>query len=379
MSPPPPKFSQLKFTDRLGNVVDPSRYAGPVTLTFETQSVSVAVLNSLRRVIKAQVETVSIDRDSIKIHTNVSPLNNDIIKDRFKQVPVHLTAAELSQWNEAGPYRFRLKVQNTTSETIAVTSKSIQVESVGNRAMVPESVRDKLFPPNPLSGGHVVLLYLRPAAVSTQIEEIELEFLARKGAGSSLHDPTSKCFFKYKMDAELVEEMFAEEQKSDPGLTRDQFIVSKGMRCWKKDELGDPESLVGEICCETILNPTYLVTTAFDILIRKVSDLPVRMDQVNGFDIRKLEKSEASYEITLRKETHTLGNLLQSLLYKHWRSGDRVVAIGYFQPHPSEDVIVLKMELASQTEDVATVLRDGIEWVRQHLEELRAAWIAELS
>eukprot|EP00798_Chlamydomonas_sp_ICE-L_P028967 gene28967-biopygen32845 len=78
---------------------------------------------------------------------------------------------------------------------------------------------------------------------------------------------------------------------------------------------------------------------------------------------------------------HTLGNLLQGLLYDLWirRGGkSRVSFVGYFKRHPLVDDITFKMQLARQDEAptaYSDVLLEGLLYVREHLESLTLEWI----
>lgn len=365
-------FSQITLRDELGKPVD-ARYRGPRVMTMNIDNVNVCIVNGLRRVIKANIPTVIIDRKSVKVNANMSPLNDDIIRDRLELTPIHLDDEQLKSWHDSGPYTFHIKMHNKTTTTVPVTSKSIQVYSIANRAIVSDKIRDELFPPSPVSGDHVVLAYLRPSPSNS--EELDIEFNAIKGTGSKLHNPTSICSHVYRVDDALAAKQFEIDSKTAPGLEMSQFLTLAGKKCYKKDAYGDATEMEMTVHSETCLSPGFLVTSAFDYMIERVGDLPIRMKQGNNFEIKEIDAVNNAYRVTLGDENHTMGSLIQALLYGHWRNGDKVRSIGYNQPHPSEDIIVIKIQLARAGDDVSEVLLEGFAWVKEHLEGVKAAFV----
>jgi DNA-directed RNA polymerase subunit L len=89
--------------------------------------------------------------------------------------------------------------------------------------------------------------------------------------------------------------------------------------------------------------------------------------------VHALANMDDFYEVVVHAEDHTLGNLVQGLLYRHWvRDGRSEVVsfVGYHQPHPLEDQIVFKVKVARAGDDVRTRLAEGLDWVRAELEAL---------
>lgn len=380
MSTPLPLFSDVRLFDEQDNDVSMAsssskkRYRGPRVLRFRTTEVPLCVINSIRREITGNLLNVIVDRGQINVRTNMSPLNDDQIRSQLVQVPIHLTEQELREWHEFGPYTFYIKVQNaSTNDDLNVTSKDIQVYSVANRTMVSSSVRDRLFPPHPITGDHVSIMRLRPSILSKP-DEIDLEFRAVKGVGQ-LFNPTSRCFHSYEMNEELIKEQFAAARQRDPDLTETQYRVADGPKLYTRSVAWapDPKHLRMTIHSETCLSPVDMVGRALEQLIERTNDLIVRMNQDNGFRIEKIGDDHC-FAATVDNETHTMGNLVQSLMYTRFKRGDRVKVIAYNQMHPSESVITFKLQLAS-SEDPRNVFEDGFRAVIDDLRRVRDAWI----
>jgi DNA-directed RNA polymerase subunit L len=84
------------------------------------------------------------------------------------------------------------------------------------------------------------------------------------------------------------------------------------------------------------------------------------------------------YEVSVRPANHTLGNLLQGLLYTHWvrDGGARVVShVGYHMPHPNEETIVIRLKCV-RGHGVHATLADGTRWVAAHLQQVADEWEA---
>ena len=86
------------------------------------------------------------------------------------------------------------------------------------------------------------------------------------------------------------------------------------------------------------------------------------------------------YEVGVRGEDHTLGNLVQGLLYRRWildgggDGGPKAAFIGYCQPHPLEDRIVFKVKCAKAGDDVHALFAEGLKWAQGYIEDLSIEW-----
>ena len=117
-------------------------------------------------------------------------------------------------------------------------------------------------------------------------------------------------------------------------------------------------------------------------VIGTAPDPPADMDDVDGaadmdVSVRSLANMEDFYEVAVRGEDHTLGNLVQGLLYRRWvRDGGAsdVSFVGYHQPHPLEGEIVFKVKCAKAGGDVRSLLVEGLAWVVQELTDLSDEW-----
>lgn len=376
------------------------------------------------------------ERDAgIQFLKNTGVLHNEFLGHRISMVPLGFEERQVAGYDPA-LYKFVLKKKNQGDEVIDVTTGDFVVQDVAGAVL--KDLTALVFPPSPITGDHILLARLKPSANNDgNGEEISLEARARLGAGRehARWSPVSACFFRYKVDPEASDRSF--KVKLDAlGLTtadasaaaaavvaalRSQHDALDGLREFYKNEHGEPAAFEFVIASESRLRPAFLVKQAFRALVDKVRRLSVgiRMsadaddaaadadadadddaDMTGGWgggggkDRRRRRRDDAGavaadvrvdalanmedfYEVAVLEEDHTLGNLVQGLLYRHWvREGGAkdVSFIGYHQPHPLEGEIVFKVKCARAGGDVRALLIDGLAWVVDELEGLSAEW-----
>ena len=389
---------------------------------FDVEGIDLCIVNSVRRVIMSDVQTAAFNYDpthpaaagsGIAILRNTSSLNNEFVGQRVSLVPLGFDPNQLRMFE---PSRFKcvLKVKNAGNTVRDVTTGDFEVFDQGG-ALHPKAVRDAIFPANPLTGDHILLLRLKP---STQCdgngEEIHVECHASVGTGR-MHarwSPVSSCFFRFKKDPGLVKaaldariSALDEKRLADgkPPLDvverereRVQHDALDAHRCFlRSDATGEPVAFEFIIDCETRHRPSILVFEALRVLHDKVmafrEALVGSMDEgVGGEDgaqyddthrkvvIKPFANTDDFYHVLVRKEDHSLGNLVQGMLYGKWvRDGGskEVSYIGYYMPHPLETNIVIKIKCAIPGDDVVARLSEGATWLAGELNALMVEWV----
>ena len=389
-------------------------------LTFDVKDVDLCVVNSIRRCIMSDVPTAAFmfdataplpEDEGVHVLKNTSTLHNEFIGHRFSLVPIGFTEDQLRVFDPKD-FKFVLKAAcpQTQREPIAVTTGDIEVFDKAG-AKYPQAVRDALFPPCPVTGDHILLLRLRPGPPGQAGEEVHMEARARLGTGKqhTRWSPVSKCYFRNKIDSKLaettLERRLEEEDKAraDAGkapMSEDEkrrirmnFNTLDAHRCFFTNGQGDPSEFEFVVDCEAPrLRPQYLVFKALLVLQQKVAriltDVKALKTAKTSDDPSTTTTTTVSMEtypnmddffcFTIHGEDHTIGNLLQGLLYKRWiMDGQSSVVsyVGYYQPHPLEPYIFLKIKSAVPGDDVVERFAEGVSWVRSVLEELTIEWI----
>ncbi len=434
-------FSALRVEPEVAGLPDPDGRA-PAFAHFEVAGVDLAIVNSLRRAIMADVNTAAAVFDeaagaesrgvAMRFVKNTTVLHNEFLGLRLSLVPINFDENQLHALEVAAAqpglaaeaatrqYRFVLQVANTGNDVRNVTTADVLALDASGAALSAAD-RDALFPPSPVSGDHVLVVRLKPRAPGdSRGEELHVEFGAQLGSGSrrgAAFSPVSVCFFRNKVDpaafevslaAKLVRMRAQAADEAEPGrppaavdeaAVRRQHAALDGQRDFMRDALGEPAAFEFTLKSESRLRPAYLVFAGFRALVDKVRrferGLKHQLQQgaagggggdggdaavADGARVRvtPVPNVDDFYEVAVQGEDHTLGNMVQAMLFRRWvRDGGAadVSFIGYSQPHPQEDVIVFKVKLARAGDDPRARIVEGLEWLGGQLRALLDEWV----
>ena len=391
--------------------------------TFVAEGVDLCVLTAARRVIMADVLTVAVDFDptnpvhydiknpltsGILFKKNSSVLNNERLGHAISFVPIHVDENRIRGY-DPNTFKFVLKVKNNGDEVMDVKSSDIRVLDPTD-AEVPKALRDSMFPACPITNDHILIVRLKPSPLPSQEgEEIDVEFRARLGSGreNACWSPVSKCTFKFVRNDELfernlltvIEKLRLEYEngekvfsREDVELARKQYATLDGQRDFSVDENDNPLAVEFTIDSVNRLRPTYLFHEGLTILSKKIKDFAdeiasAKKDEDSGWGeidvdaaftpsrvkIVKQSNMDDMFEIVVSREDHTLGNLVQGLLYRHWnmKSGTEkgAVFLGYTEPHPLENRIVFNIKV-NPGDKLGKVMEDGLAWCIDYVDSL---------
>lgn len=368
-------------------------------LSFEAHDVELSIINSLRRVLLADIPNVAISFDpynetdhDVTIHTNTTSLHNEITSHRMSLVPICLHPNEILNFQKL-QYLFVIKKKNTTNDMQLVTTDDIEVLDIENTPY-PEAVVRRIFPHDPITDEPILLTKLKPNLFDKDNgDELHLETRATKStaAHNAAWSPVSMCSFHNKVDEALVSEAFEEQAKGMAPEKRAElkrrFDTLDRNRCFKTHpHSGEPREVVFSVESVCAMDPAYLVFAGLRVLTEKVEGFAKALASRGADGI--LEWSTIGgitgfYQMTMKNETHTLGNLLQSEFYKRFirpagnRSATFLEFVGYHVPHPLEKTILIKWKfsqgvdldsardwiLAGTNEIVLTLTRLTHEWL----------------
>lgn len=337
---------------------------------FEVSDVHLAVVNSLRRILLAEVPAVAPnfeapDRPSdIHIKANSSAMHNEMLSHRISLVPIHLPSMErVLEYDD--DYTFEIKVKNAGMDNLLVTSKDIVVKDRKSGKDVDASA---LFPPDPITGDHVVITLLKPNLKDPDNgEEVDVTYSARRGLGRhhARWCPVSTCALTLVEDDAEVAKRRKELSKD---ASKNYFETITRARCVSVGEDGQPNRFKFVVESECAIPARRLFAEALEVLIRKLETLSSKQLE----DVRR--DSDAMYTLTIDDEDHTLGNLLQALIYER-RKDLGCEFVGYHVPHPLKRSVVLTVTL---DEDVSFPLffDRSVQSILATVRDLRDKWAA---
>ncbi len=387
------------------------QYQTPKRLTVTINNADLCIVNAIRRIILSEIPTVGfyfdptdIENNDIKIKKNTCALHNEFLAHRISLVPLHFDENEINDF-DAGKYKFVLKKQNQTYETINVTTGDFEVfDDKGHK--YPLDVATHIFPKDPVTKDHILLTKLKanlydevspPRGEAIEIECFPSVNIAMNHARWS---PVSQCSYNNTIDKDIAAktfEAFLRNYEADVGRQatpqerekqQQRFNSLEVFRCFKKNKYDEADTFDFKIESESRLRPAYLFFKACKILIEKVDKFASNLKNKNtdAVKINKLTGVDDFYQVEVRNETFTLLNVIQSMMYniafhETKPTNNPFEYLGYYQPHPLDDVMIIKIKLR-QFEDtvlsadyLSTILVDYSNTIITRLNGFTKEWL----
>jgi DNA-directed RNA polymerase subunit L len=328
------------------------------------------------------VETVAFASDitengstsDILITKNSTPMSNEMLAHRIGLLPIHIVKP--LEWVPT-QYTFKLDITNDSTEARDVVAADIQVLKNRGPEEDPLPVPSvQFFHPDPVTHDTALLTVLKGKVGLHEPESLSFTATAKVGTGrqNARYMPvTSRCSYGYTLDdsAERKKEMFTkwltthkkvsttelESNSTRKGELEREFATMEVQRCYKIDARGEPYSFDFIIESVGVLDPTYTVARALDVLQKKLlkyasidsGDLP------EGLKITPADARMKGFDFMFQNEDHTLGNLLQTWMEENLVDSGEITFVGYKVPHPLRDEMLLRVGVESGLDTAARV------------------------
>jgi hypothetical protein len=307
--------------------------------TVRFKQCDVALLIALRRIVLSEVETVAASYDTydkdwqdIIVEKNTGCIHNEWLCHRISLLPIHFTREEVRDFDSAR-FRFELSASCDGHANKDVTSRDIVVLVDGR----PDAkLARRLFPPDAVTGHHVLITRLRWSSDSVK-EQIRAAWTVRKGTGKqhARWSPVSKCVYRCCIDQAVADRRRAEIADSPDALRH--FDVLDVQRCCVTDKNGNPCEFDFTVESECGLQALHILDDAFGALLGKLEHL---RDNEDALIPESPDPDDSSLShIIITGEGHTLGAFIQAMIYElYMREVDddarKVSFVGYHPPHP---------------------------------------------
>lgn len=362
-------------------------------LTLDIKDIDLSIVNSVRRIILSEIPTIALAFDplsdknpDITISKNLSALHNEYLAHRISLIPLCFPE-EVVEDPEFDPedYVFTLRVKNTTQEVISVTTKDIRVHNREGKPY-PEDFHRQLFPSDPVTKGHILITRLRPNIYNPDNgEEIDITFKGSRNI-AKVHSrwcPVSCCTLSNRIDekaadaalkAALADASLSQKQQD---AIKSRFETLDKYRHFVQNQYGEASEFHFKVESECGLSPSYIFDKAFQVLVAKLTDFTENLRDQRGVSIRRLHESQHFYEVLIEDEDYTLLNVLHAGIYnreiREKQSTTVLEYIGYYQPHPLDNKMALKIKFKKQT-DIQEFLTAGAIEIAKEVEALRESW-----
>lgn len=293
-------------------------------LTCEFRNVPVPFVNAIRRILLNGIPTVVI-RD-VQILQNTSQIPHEMLKHRVEMLPVNVHPSDSTTIKDA-KIELRLPVNN---EERILTTDDFVVES-GREGLL---MRDRDF------DTPIMFLKLRPGEVIHIVGRLALE--------TENVSQVCTASVKWHIDEELAKQnrKLHVEAGNDPRVFDNSLIE----RSYSRDADGIPNWFDLSIESVGVLKCKELLKMAVQIL-RKRLDMYMTEGLKNIkhelYD-KKLPDAVPPYTISIEQGGHTLGALMQRVLYLD----PDVVFTSYDIPHPLKNIMNLRFTTKKSPESV---------------------------
>ena len=367
-------------------------------IIFKVQDVDVSILNSIRRVILSEIPNIAfefkpynINEPKIKIITNTCPLHNEIIQQRLSMIPLNFDVNDILDFDDS-KYNFVINKKNNTNKILDVTTEDITILNENNKSYPDKFIR-KIFPKNNYSDDFILITKLKPNLINKDDgDSIHIEMTASKDIAQNYsgYSYVSQCVYHNIVndniaDKELKKRIkdFKKEnsditQEDIESFTKD-FNNLDRARYFHKNQYDEPNFFEFAIESEYKTEPEYLFFKSLTIINEKINNLIKNITE-DTFEFVKVENSIDLYDIIIKNEKHTLGNLIQSLFYNIFiRKGEKKIIeyVGYNCPHPLENYMVIRIKLNKEqkSKNINKIFIDGLEEIQKTLRKLNKEWL----
>ena len=339
----------------------------PGRLEFTASSLDPAMLSAIRRSIMSFVHTmafrfdsVSPDKQDVKIAINTGNLHNEFIGERIGLIPFCLSR---SQTIDIDPkkWRFELLVENKTTTPLDVTSKDLVPVYVGED---DPPVTPSFFKPDPISKDHCLITVLMPG------QKLSLSATPTLGTGDEhcRFSPVAACCFTPVTDPIKAK---AEREKAEDKGT---FDALQAPRIYETDAAGLPVAHRFQLESQCGMKPEDIVTAGVEALASRLRSASTRKDSVKDAKEQALSGGDVK-SFAISGEDHTVGALLQNAMLEDYEFA------GYFTPHILEKEIVLRVKRSEANKPLpeAGDIRDYLDKIAIDCENILDQWKTDIS
>lgn len=346
------------------------------------KDIDLAVVNALRRVIISEIPNVGFYFDpnnftapkDIDIIENNTPLHNEFIQHRISLIPINVSIDQLSQWN-SDDYTFEINKTNNTGALLNVYSSDINV--IDSKNNIRNDLSKKFFPPDPISKDHILITKINSKANSKLIVRAKaIKAIPKKATSFGM---VSKCAVEFIVDdVKASSEMKKYIENNNSKMSNDdlkhQFMTIERERYYHRNQYREPNFFKMSLISECNIPCVYILSQAINVLKTKIQTFRDAEHII-------INKNQL-FTIIIQNESHTLGNLFQSLSFNHFirdNEEDTKFAlkyIGYNQPHPLEESILIKLkgDNINTPDDVKSFIKDASIHILDILTKLENQW-----
>jgi DNA-directed RNA polymerase subunit L len=374
------------------------------SVEFEVANIQTSMANAIRRLMISDVKTVGFRTEpytacDIQVLANDTPLHNQFVLHRLSMIPIYIAHPDKF---DSDDYVFIIDMSNNTNMIINITSEDFQIKRISTNKFLPKSEVIKFFPPNPITGDYILINKLRPKyfvpskTVSQEVVDdmgktfkkktddimhfhIEGKASISNSRENGHYSPVSCATYINTVDPEraslglkeYIDKMIetAKTENVTPmtqaQLTR-RFELTERARFFYRNNKDEPNVFTFKIETIGVIPSLIIFHRSIDILKEKINAFVSHLINKNEdiITIKASEQLSGGYDIIVKNEDDTLGNIIQThlcLLYADYlipKDERKLKFIGYKRPHPLEKHIIIAIQ--GNTDNIDTIINEII-------------------
>lgn len=371
-------------------------------ISFDVHDIDVALLNSTRRIILSEIENVAfefepynIENQQVKIIENTCPLHNEFIQQRLSMLPINLSVNEILDFNEDN-YIFKLSKKNNTNNIIDVTTEDIEIYNSDGKKYDTKFTRkvfpEKVITKEPIIKDFILITKLKPNLINNKNgDKIQIEMKASKNIAKNYSGfgYVSQCVYYNIVDFKSADKELDKRIKELSKLKLNKLELNEEKknltdnfnnldrdRFYYKNDYDEPNKFNYTIESECSVSPKYLFYKSLEIIHTKIENLFTKIVE-NKLQFKLIENNNM-YQLLVNNEKHTLGNLIQALIFNKYIRNDnkKVISyIGYYCQHPLEDNVLIKIKLTNDNDNINKIFKEALLYIQEEIKDLIQIWI----
>lgn len=315
---------------------------------FTLAGVDVSIANAIRRTILSHIDVVVMrttpyEKNDATIHTNTTRFNNEIVKQRLSCIPIHITDMDFP----VDDYIVEIDVKNEEKENRIVTTEDFRIKNVGNEQYLSKASTAKIFPAHSTTKQYVDFVRLRPE-ISDEIkgEHISMTCKLSKGNASEngMFNVVSTCSYGFTPDVTAGEKQWSIrekelqlQEKTEAQILQEKhnFALLDAKRSFVPDSFDFVIESIGIYTC------SELIVNACSVLNRMLSNI---IQTIENDNLQITLHEENTYNIILQNMDHTIGKLLEYIMYHDmYLETQKLNFCGFQRQHPHDEFCVIRI------------------------------------
>ena len=310
-------------------------------LTFDinnsNNNFKISLSNALRRTIMNDVKCYAVDTENIEIIENTGTIDNELLKSRLALIPINNELEDVNYDNII----ISCKVTNNEDYITNIYAKDFKIVEREPDDILGDAAENKaeknIEPTDIFRHGYENILYakLKP---NQSIHLVAKLVSKTPYQGGAVFCPTSVCVYTFKVNEEKCKELTKDMSDKD----KNSFNTLDRKRHFEVTDRLEPKIFQFKIESMSQYQNINILKKGIDMLNRKLINFNNNLIDNNNdiVEIKKYDGNIDAYDIHIKNENDTLGNLISQYLVD-----ENLFFSGYIVQHPLREELIIRVSI----------------------------------